>query len=473
MQDCCDRRTFLGHSLKALTAAYGLRPLLSVAASLNAGGPLAPKPGHHPAKANRLLWIHLTGGMSQVDTFDPKPKLREMHGQEMEVPSSYPLSKEIVTRPALGSPWEFKRCGESGLMISDLFPLFRERADDLCVIRTMHTDLVEHFQATMAMKTGSPTLPLPSLGSWLSYGLGTVNQNLPPYVVLCAVPPYGGSQGWDSSFLPPFHQGTRITPGDDPVPHLKPQSLPARVAELEARMLRDVNQLHADLHPEDLNLRARMRSFDTARGMMQVAPEVFDISREDPKILDLYGAEPGDRKSLGYQCLVARRLLEKGVRVVEIVEDGADGNKNWDAHVNLKDRHETSSRKADQAMAAALTDLRQRGLLTDTLVAITSEFGRTPWTNSGGEINEESGRHHWGHAFTSLLAGGGVKGGMTHGETNEFGSEIVEKGVHVHDYHATILYLMGIDHERLTYRYGGRDFRLTDVHGRVLRDILA
>jgi hypothetical protein len=467
----CDpsRRQFLNYTFRSLAAAYGTYPLLCATVVLNDGGPLAPKQGHFPAKARRLLIVYLTGGVSHVDLFDPKPKLKELNGKVIEVSSSTPLSKEIQKRPVLASPWGFKPCGESGTMISDLLPKFREYADDLCIIRTMHTDLVEHFQATLAMNTGSATLPLPSLGAWISYGLGTENQNLPSFVVLCEQPPYAGSQVWDSSFLPPFHQGTRITPGDDPVPNLKPPMRETTLAEMEAMLIRDANELHALARPDDLEMKARIRSFDTARGMMRVAPRLFDVSTEGPKILELYGVQPGDKQSLGYQCLMARRLLESGVRVVEIIESGSDGDGNWDAHNNITTQITRKTERIDAPLAALIADLKQRSMLNDTLVAICTEFGRTPWTNSEGSW----GRHHWGDAFSCLLAGGGVKGGCSFGQTDELGSKIVENAVHVHDYHATILHLMGLDHTRLTYRYAGRDFRLTDVSGRVVQEILA
>ena len=464
-----DRRDFLNYSFKSLAAGVGTYPLLCATAALNEGGPLAPRPGHFPAKAKRLLIIYLTGGVSHVDLFDPKPKLRELDGKVIEVPSSIPLSKEMQKHPVLAPPWDFKPGGKSGVMMSDLLPAFRERVDDLCVIRTMHTDLVEHFQATLAMSTGSATLPLPSMGAWISYGIGTENQNLPSFVVLCEEPPYAGAQVWGAGFLPPVHQGTRITPGDDPVPNLRPPARDTTLAEMEAMLIRDTNDLHAAARPDDLDLKARIESFQTARGMMRVAPEIFDTGKESPKTLELYGVIPGDTKSFGYQCLMSRRFLERGVRVVELIESGSDGDANWDAHSNIRKQITRKTERIDAPLAALLTDLKQRAMLQDTLVAICTEFGRTPWTNAAGDW----GRHHWGKAFTCMLAGGGVKGGLAYGETDELGATIAERGVHVHDLHATILHLMGLDHTRLIYRYAGRDFRLTDVSGTVVRDILA
>ncbi len=454
------RRRFLQCCGGLATAGGGLYPTLLMAAKIHNGHPLAPKPTHFEPKAKRLLFIFLTGGFSHLDTFDPKPKLRSDHGKEVRAESL----RAAQQLPLLGSPFEFKACGQSGLVISELFPRLQEVADDLCVIRTMHTDIVEHFQATLAMHTGSATVPMPSLGSWLSYGLGTFNPNLPSFMVLAEKTPYAGSQVWDSSFLPPYHQAVRIIPGDDPVPDLRsPQS--ASLAELESRMLRDVNELHADLRSEDLNLRARMNSFEVARGMMREAPAVFDVSEEADGILELYGVERGDNRSFAFQCLVARRLMEKGVRVVELIDTGSKDN--WDAHDDIL-QHRSKAARVDQAITALIEDLKRRGLFEETLIVCCTEFGRTPWVNNLGG----TGRNHWAKAFTCLLAGAGVKGGIAYGETDDYGENIVSNPVHVHDYHATILHLMGLDHTKLTYRYGGRDFRLTDVGGQVLQDIL-
>jgi hypothetical protein len=455
-----DRRAFLGCCAGAL--AGGLFGQLSLAAALHGGGPLAPRPGHHPARARRLLFVFLTGGFSHVDTFDPKPRLRADEGKL--VPG--PTLRESSPKPLLGSPFRFSARGRCGLVVSELFPRLGDLADELCVIRTMHTDIIEHFQATLAMHTGSSTVPMPSLGAWLSYGLGTRNANLPPYVVLCEHLPYAGAQVWDSSFLPPHHQGVRVVPGPEPVPDLRPPARPITLAELERRMLLDVNEAHARLRPGDLNLRARMDSFETARGMMRAAPEAFDLARETPETRRLYGVADGDDRSFAAQCLLARRLLERGVRVVELIDTGSGDN--WDSHGDMRD-HRPKARRVDGPLAALITDLKRRGLLGDTLVAVCTEFGRTPFADAPGA----RGRNHYTRAFSCLLAGGGVKGGLAHGRTDDYGLEAVEDPCHVHDYHATILHLMGLDHERLTYRYAGRDFRLTDVAGRVVRPILA
>jgi hypothetical protein len=327
----------------------------------------------------------------------------------------------------------------------------------------MHTDLVEHFQATLAMHTGSATVPMPSIGAWLSYGLGTENLELPSYMVLCERIPYSGSQVWDSHFLPPVHQGVRVIPGDAPISNLKSNARSLKLAELERIMLHDANEIHARQRPGDLELHARMNADNTAQGMMHVAPQMFDVSKESDATLNLYGLKRDDNKSFAWQCLVARRLVEHGVRVVELIDTGA--NNNWDAHGNMEE-HRPKALRVDLPLSALIKDLKQRGMFDETLIAICTEFGRTPFSDGVG-------RNHHGTAFTCLLAGAGIKGGVAYGESDEYGLGIVSQPCHVHDYHATILHLMGIDHTKLTYRYGGRDFRLTDVHGKIISEVLA
>jgi hypothetical protein len=455
-----NRRSFIGCcAASASASALGRYGKLALAAELGGGGPLAPRPTHFPARAKRLLFVFLTGGFSHVDTFDYKPKLATDSGRELS-------TRQLRGTPnakLMPSPFRFTPCGQSGLMISELFPQLGALADDLCIVRSMHTDIVEHFQATLAMHTGSSTVPMPSIGAWLSYALGTYNPNLPSYVVLAEHLPYAGAQVYDSNFLPPEHQGVRIVPGEEPIPDLKPAARDISLAELERLMLRDVNELHASLRPDDLSLPARNASFDTARGMMQAAPEVFDLARESAATLEQYGVTPGDTLSFGAQCLTARRLLERGVRIVELIDTGSHDN--WDAHGDMQD-HRPKAQRVDRALAGLIRDLKRRGLLEDTLVAICTEFGRTPTTFNG------KGREHYIDAFSCLLAGGGVGGGMAYGETDKYGMQVVRDPCHVHDYHATILHLLGLNHKQVTYRYAGRDFRLTDVAGRVLEAIL-
>ncbi len=450
------RRNFL--RCTGWAAGSALCERLAFTARVFGGQALPARTTHHPAKAKHLIFVFLTGGFSHVDTFDFKPRLQADHRKIVEGESL----REASRQPLLGSPFRFTRQGQSGLAISELFPHLGALADDLCVIRTMHTDILEHFQAALAMHTGSATVPMPSIGAWLSYGLGTLNPNLPPYVVLCEHLPYAGAQVWDSSFLPPEHQGTRVLPGDRPIANLDPPMPSLSLRELEARMLRDVNEAHAAARPEDPNLRARIQSFHTASGMMQVVPEVFDLRGEREHTLRRYGLERGDNRSFAWQCLIARRLVEAGVRTVELIDTGASNN--WDAHGNMQD-HRPKAQRVDRALAGLLRDLQERGLWDETLIAICTEFGRSPW-------DAGLGRNHWHRAFSCLLAGAGVRGGMAYGETDEYGILPVRDPCHVHDYHATILHLLGIDHTRLTYRYAGRDFRLTDVHGHVLERIL-
>jgi hypothetical protein len=445
-------------------SGLGLYPALSLAAKLGDGRPLAPQRTHFPPKAKNLIVVFLTGGVSHVDTFDFKPKLQADHGKNV-------FGRELRDagdKPfyLIRSPFGFTPRGRCGLMVSELFPHLGALADDLCVIRSLHTDILEHFQATLAMHTGSATVPMPSLGSWLSYALGTKNQNLPPYVVLAEHMPYAGAQNWDANFLPPQHQGVRLLPGREPIADLRSPAQAVTLQQLEQIMLHDVNELHARARPGDLNLQARSHSFATATGMMAEAPLAFDLAGESARALHAYGVRPGDNKSFAWQCLIARRLVERGVRVVEVIESGSNGN--WDAHGDMQD-HRSKALRVDQALAALLGDLKQGGLLKETLLAICTEFGRTPW----GATPKDKGRNHHARAFTCLLAGAGVKGGITYGQTDEYGINIVSEPCHVHDYHATILHLMGLDHTKLTYRYAGRDFRLTDVQGNVLRPILA
>ncbi len=457
------RRTFL-KCLPAGLAAGGLYPLLARAAEEKGGHPLAPRPTHFPPKAKHLIFVFLTGGFSHVDTFDPKPKLAKDHGKtvpgrDLRDPTDKPYY-------LVASPFKFSPRGKSGMMVSELFPKLGNLADDLCIFRTLHTDILEHFQATLAMHTGSATVPLPSIGAWLSYGLGTFNPNLPPYVVFCEHLPYAGAQVWDSNFLPPLHQGVRILPGPVPVADLNPPARSATLRELEVEMLCDVNARHAESRSDDLNLRARSQSFAAAGGLMREAPRAFDLSGESDATLSLYGLPRGDNRSFAWQCLMARRLIERGVRTVELIDTGSSNN--WDAHGDMQD-HRGKAGRVDQPLAALLQDLKRTGLLKETLVAICTEFGRTPW----GTTPADKGRNHHARAFTCLLSGAGVKGGTAYGRTDDYGIDPAADACHVHDYHATILHLMGIDHTRLTYRYAGRDFRLTDVHGRVVRDVLA
>jgi hypothetical protein len=422
--------------------------------------PLAPKKPHFPARAKRVIWLFSTGGVSQMDTFDPKPKLFAADGKTLGVGGGLSLSKTPLLKPR----WPFKPGGKCGTMVSDLFPHLRDKMDDVCLIRSMNTDNNEHFQATLAIHTGSFFVSRPSIGSWVSYGLGTLNQNLPSFVVIAPYLPYAGTQVFANDFLPAYHQGTRVIPGQEPVPNVKRQSSTAALQKLELDFARSLNQAHLQHHGQDTDLAARVRTFETAFQMQFEAPEAFDLSRESAKILDLYGIKRGDTQSFGWQCLIARRLAERGVRFIELIDSSSSNN--WDSHSDMA-QHEPLARKIDQPIAGLLTDLKRTGMLEDTLVVWTTEFGRTPG------IDGAKGRGHHPNCFSSWLAGGGVKSGLAYGATDDIAASVAENKVHVHDFHATILHLLGLDHEKLTYRHAGRDFRLTDVYGNVVRDILA
>jgi hypothetical protein len=457
------RRAFLQRAACCLAGRVGTYPALLQNARSQGATVIAPSRTHFPPRANHLIFVFLTGGFSHLDTFDYKPRLRADHGRP--VPAFGLRDDESRRQPLLGSPFRFDRHGQSGLWVSEIFPHLAGVADELCVLHGLHTDIVEHFQAVLAMHTGSSTVPLPSLGAWLSYGLGTRTPNLPAYVVLAEHLPYAGSQVFDSNFLPPVHQGVRIQPGPEPIANLRSPARSVSLQELEQLMLRDINDQHARARPEDQNLRARMHTFDVAGGLMREAPEAFDLGRESAATLALYGVPRGDNRSFGAQCLLARRLIERGVRVVELIDTGSHDN--WDAHGNMNE-HRGKAARVDRPLAGLLRDLRRIGLLGETLVAVCTEFGRTPWTDNATSL----GRNHYARAFSSLLAGAGVRGGFSYGQTDDYGATIVADPCHVHDYHATILHLVGIDHTRLTYRYAGRDFRLTDVYGNVARAIL-
>ena len=423
-----------------------------------ADNPLAPKQSHFPAKAKRVIFLYMSGGVSHVDSFDPKPKLIADHGKTVKMPRG----DKYLTRPH----WEFKPRGQSGTEVSELFPHIAECVDDICVIRSMKNDHGDHFEATLGIHTGSVTFNRPSLGSWVSYGLGTVNQNLPAFVVLAPELPYAGSQVWGSDFLPAFHQGTRIVPGPEPIPNMTRRAASPELQEMELGLLDFFNRKHIEKREADPVLAARIKSFETAYGMQREAPEAFDLSKETDATLKLYGLERGSTKGFAWQCLVARRLAERGVRFIELIDSGA--SKNWDAHGDIQ-THLPLARNVDQPVAGLLKDLKSRGMLEDTLVVWTTEFGRTPFNDKP----TAKGREHHAKVYSSWLAGAGVKGGITYGASDDYGIDVADNLVHLHDFHATILHLLGMDHTRLTFRHAGRDFRLTDVHGNVVKAILA
>ncbi|MBC7815846.1 MAG: DUF1501 domain-containing protein [Planctomycetaceae bacterium] len=434
------------------------------AAPSNPADPLAPKPTHFPSKAKRVIFLFMSGGVSHVDSWDPKPELFADAGKTVPVNEFQGRKgdyKMFLKRPQ----WEFAPHGKCGTEVSSLFPHMAECVDDLCVIRSMRSDHTNHYEATLGIHTGSFTFARPSIGSWVSYGLGTVNRNLPSFVVIAPQSPYAGGQVWGSDFLPGAHQGTLVVPGPEPVANIQRRAASSRLQEIELGTMAKMNRRHLAARADDPLLTARIKSFETAFGMQAEMPEVFDLTKESDATLKLYGLERGSTKGFAWQCLVARRLAERGVRFVELIDVGSSGN--WDAHGDML-THTPLAKNIDQPIAGLLRDLKQRGMLEDTLVVWTTEFGRTPFNAASGAAGRE--HHHW--VFSSWLAGAGVKPGITYGESDEYGINVGRDPVHVHDFHATILHLMGLDHERLTYRHTGRDYRLTDVHGRVVREIL-
>ncbi|MDY3553064.1 DUF1501 domain-containing protein [Gemmata sp. JC717] len=422
-----------------------------------AANPLAPKVAHFPARAKRVIHLFMNGGPSQVDTFDPKPELTKQHGK---APGAAGKATERKTGALYKSPFAFKKYGQSGIEVSELFPEIGACIDDICVIRSMHTNIPNHEPGLLLMTCGNTQPIRPSMGSWLTYGLGTENQNLPGFVVLCPGKPVVGPALWNNSFLPGVFQGCHISSLDPKrvIDHIRNTSVSAGTQREQLDLLNRLNGLHRDARGGDDQLDARIQSLEIAYRMQTEAQEAFDVSREPVKVREAYGK--------GYfadACLTARRLVERGVRMVQVFYGSGQP---WDDHGDIEKGHRTKAKDSDKAVAALLRDLKQQGLLDETLVLWGGEFGRTP-TSEGA-----NGRDHNNHGFTVWLAGGGVKGGMTYGATDEFGFAAVDKKVHVHDLHATILHLMGIDHEKLTYRYSGRDFRLTDVHGVVVKDIM-
>jgi hypothetical protein len=424
------------------------------------GDPLAPRPTHFPARAKRVIFIFSNGGVSHMDTFDHKPKLFAADGQTTGIGGGLSNQQRRLLRPG----WEFRPNPRCGTLVSDLFPHLRERMDDICLVRSMKSDDNEHYQATLGIHTGSFFFSRPSLGSWVSYGLGTLNRNLPSFVAISAGSPYAGTQIFNNDFLPAYHQGVRVVPGAEPIANLDRRTPQAAVQELELGLAEALNRGHLRAHGQDTELAARLRTYETAFHMQTEARDVFDLARESDATLALYGLKRGQTDGFGWPCLVARRLVESGVRFVELV-DGSSSH-NWDQHGDMAE-HAQHARNIDQPIAGLLLDLKQRGMLDDTLVVWTTEFGRTPG------VDGDKGRGHHSACYSSWLAGAGVRGGTVYGSTDDIGATVAENRVHVHDFHATILNLLGLDHERLTFRHGGRDYRLTDVHGNVVSALLA
>jgi Protein of unknown function (DUF1501) len=464
---------------ESIIRAAGLSPAES-REGLAQDGSIDQRHLDHPARAKRVIFLFMNGGLSQVDSFDHKPMLDQYHGQPLPGGS---VATERKTGALMRSPFTFKKYGKAGIEVSELFPHVGECVDDICFIRSMYTDIPNHEPSMLMMNTGHTQVGRPSIGSWLTYGLGTDNKNLPGYVVLCPdVPTTVGPPLWNSAFLPAVHQGTFIANkvekqtdtaliGKDFDPktlisyiHNDKFTLTEQRRELD--LLESLNRLQLEREAvRDTKLEAAISSMETAYRMQTEAPDVFDIRKESEATLKLYG--PG---STARSCLMAVRLIERGVRMAQVYYAKGDP---WDAHGDIQ-AHRKNAKDSDQPFAAVIKDLKSRGLFKDTLVVCGSEFGRTPVMEIGGGAGTtQNGRDHNPFGFTMWLAGGGVKGGTVYGATDDFGFKAVDKPVHVHDLHATILFLLGIDHTKLTYRYSGRDFRLTDVSGNVIHDIIA
>ena len=448
----------------ALTGLLADEGLLGTArADAGGGGPLAPKKPHFSAKAKQVVHLFMNGGPSHIDTFDPKPELTKQHGKPLPVRN---LRTERKTGAAMGSPFKFKKHGESGIEVSEIFSQVGECIDDIAVIRSMYAEVPNHEPSLMLMNCGEGRLPRPSMGAWVNYGLGSANQNLPGFIVMCPGGyPIVATRNWRSAFLPGAYQGTYIdskhTKIEKLIANIRNNDLSLKEQRRQLDLVRNLNEQHAEERQRDGQLESRIQSFELAFRMQTEAADVFDISQETKQTQEAYGEGIPAR-----QLLITRRLLERGVRFIQL---WSGAGQPWDNHNNIEKQHRKLAGQWDKPIAAFLKDLKQRGLLETTLVQWGGEFGRTPVA----ELPKLDGRDHNHYGFTCWLAGGGVRGGYVHGATDEFGFAAVENRVPVHDLHATMLHLLGFDHERLTYRYAGRDFRLTDIHGNVVPELIA
>ncbi len=460
-----------GMGMGALALGNLMPELTQAAPTASAMNPLLARQPHFPSKVKHVIHLFMNGGPSQVDTFDPKPALTKYNGKEL--PGDY-IKTERKTGAALGSPFAFKQYGQSGIPVSDLFKNVARSVDDMCVIRSMHANVPNHEPSLMLMNTGDERLARPSMGAWVTYGLGTENDNLPGFVALCPNGvPIVESQNWRSAFLPGAFQGTHVdtkhTKVDNLIENVRNSKIPLRQQREQLDLIQQLNEHHMQRRQEDAKLESRIQSLELAYRMQLEASDAFDVSQEPDYIQDSYG-----RDVQGRQMLIARRLVERGVRFIQVWHGAGQP---WDSHTLIEKNHARLAQECDKAIGALLDDLRLRGMLDETLVIWGGEFGRTPTvelpTPGANAPDTMLGRDHNHYGFSMWLAGGGVRGGHIHGATDEFGFKAVEDTVHVHDLHATILRILGFDHERLTYRYAGRDFRLTDVHGKVVQDILA
>jgi len=452
-------------ALKWMGCGFGTLGMANTLAAAAGRGPLEVKAPHFAPKAKRVIFLFLNGGMSHVDTFDPKPMLTKCDGQPLPGPK---IQTDRASGNLMKSPFQFRKCGQSGIEVSEIFPKVGALIDDICVIRSMYSDNGNHGPSLLLMNCGHGLPGRPSMGSWITYGLGTENQNLPGFVVLCPGYPVLGAQLWDSAFLPSVYQGTYIRTSEKQADKLVPNIRNTQYTQVQQRdqlsLLDRLNRSYLEQVGRQPELEAGIQAMEVAFRMQMEAPDVFDLGKESPAVRARYG--DGD---FGRGCLTALRLVEKGVRMVQVYF----GNfQPWDSHDDIR-LHAKLAQAADGPIAALIEDLKARGLFQDTLLIVGSEFGRTPMIQNSGLERVGNGRDHNVHGYCTLLAGGGVRGGIAYGATDEFGFRAAENKVHVHDLHATILHLLGFDHTRLTYRYSGRDFRLTDVSGSVVKPILA
>jgi len=457
----------VGFGHLALTAMLG-QEAIADQKQIVSSNPLAPKEPHFPPRAKRIVFLFMKGGPSHVDTFDPKPMLSKHDG----TPPPFDLPKVTFAKQGnlLKSPWKFHQRGQSGLPVSELFPHVAKHIDDLCILRSVHGTNPAHGGALLKIHTGSDQFVRPSMGSWITYGLGTENQNLPAFITICPTLAHGGVNNWGTAFLPAYCQGTpignaSIAAAQAKVKHIRNDRVNPQLQRKQLDLIAAMNHDHLQNAGVNQALEGRLNSFELAYRMQSSMPEVQDISQETSATQAMYGIDDAVTEDFGRQCLMARRFLERGVRYVQVTH--SDSEVQWDQHGNLYQGHTKNATEVDKPIAGFLEDLKTRGLLKDTLVLWGGEFGRTP-TSQG-----TNGRDHNPHGFTMWMAGAGVKGGYAYGATDDFGYYAIENKMHVNDLHATILHILGIDHERLTYRYASRDFRLTDLAGRVAKDILA
>jgi hypothetical protein len=468
MQNLISRRAMLRNAC----CGFGTLGLTSLLADLGAaaepGNPLAAKAPHFAPKAKRVIFLFMHGGPSSIDTFDPKPRLVTDDGKPL--PFKRPLTfAEGQVGGLMKSPWQFRHYGQSGLEVSDLFPNVGSCIDDICLLRSVVGDSVAHGGASLQLHTGSNTFTRPSMGSWIVYGLGSENQNLPGFITIKPSLAHGGAKNWSSAFLPAAYQGTAIGNAGiklkdltEPIENLENHDLSPEMQRYELDMIQNMNRTHAFSREYDPELEGRIQAFELAFRMQTIAPEALDLSKETAATRRLYGLDREETSDFGWQCLMARRFAERGVRFIQ-----CSHSYKWDQHSELYRLHTKNAREVDVPIAGLLKDLKSRGMLQDTLVLWGAEFGRTPVAQGG------DGRDHNPYGFTMWMAGGGVKGGFAYGATDEFGYYAVEDRMHLHDMHATILHLLGMDHTKLTYFFSGRNFRLTDVAGNVAHKIIA